>query len=75
MQSTAWIHFGSFENCKIQEQERGIYDVTVSCHEEIVNVIKVTTYSRSFVCGFPASPHFLSPNLSPSSSPGLSFPT
>lgn len=28
-----------YENCKVQEQ--GIYDVTASCHKEIVNVIKV----------------------------------
>lgn len=36
-----------YENYKIREH--GIYDVTVSCHEEIVNVIKVI-YNRSFLC-------------------------
>lgn len=53
-----------YENCKIQE--RSIYDVTVSCHEEIVNVIKVI-YSRSFVCWCPASSHlfFLFPFFFP----------
>lgn len=57
-----------YENCKIQEH--GIYDVTVNCHEETVSVTKVI-YSRSFVRGCPASPHF----FSSSPSPGLSSPT
>lgn len=60
-----------YENCKIQEHS--IYDVTVSCHEEIVNVIEVI-YRRSSVGGrVPCHSALLF--LSPIIPPGLSSPT